>query len=113
MRLPFPEDSFDVAVTSCTFCSVPDPLRGLCELYRVLRPAGRLLMFEHVRSRSPIIGLALDLMTLWMRRLGTEMNRDTVSNVIEAGFQIDRVDSVYVDIVLAIRSSKPVTELSK
>ncbi|MCK6485889.1 MAG: methyltransferase domain-containing protein [Phycisphaerae bacterium] len=107
MNLMFPDGSFDTAVTSCTFCSVPDPVRALRELYRVLRPGGKLLMFEHVRSRNPVFGLTLDLMTLWTRRLGTEMNRDTVGNVIKAGFEITRIDSVYLDIILAIRGRKP------
>ena len=35
-RLPFADGSFDTVATSCTFCSVPDPVRGLCELRRVL-----------------------------------------------------------------------------
>lgn len=107
MNLAFPDASFDTIATSCTFCSVPDPMRGLRELFRVLRPGGQLLMFEHVRSRTPIFGLTLDLMTLWTRRLGTEMNRDTVANILKAGFRITRIESVYLDIILAIHGYKP------
>ncbi|HKQ47558.1 MAG TPA: class I SAM-dependent methyltransferase [Phycisphaerae bacterium] len=112
MDLTFLDASFDMAVTSCTFCSVPDPVRALRELYRVLRPGGKLLMIEHVRSRNTIFGLTLDLMTLWTRRLGTEMNRDTVSNVLKAGFEITSIDSVYLDIILAIRGRKPRSAIS-
>lgn len=106
-KLPFADGGFDTVATSCTLCSVPEPVRALQELYRVLRPGGRLLMFEHVRSRNSLLGLALDLMTVWTRRAGTEMNRDTVGNVLKAGFQILRVESVYLDIILAIRGRKP------
>lgn len=42
MALPFPDGSFDTAITSCMLCSVPDPMRALGELHRVLRPDGRL-----------------------------------------------------------------------
>jgi ubiquinone/menaquinone biosynthesis C-methylase UbiE len=46
--LPFDGASFDTAIASCVFCSVPDPLLGLRELRRVLVPDGQLLLLEHV-----------------------------------------------------------------
>lgn len=106
-NLAFSDNSFDTVVSSCTMCSVPNPVRALNELYRVLRPGGRLLMFEHVRSRSWVLGLALDFMTLWTRLLGTAMNRDTVASVLKAGFKIVRIESVYLDIILSIYAVKP------
>jgi SAM-dependent methyltransferase len=106
LALPFPDSSFDTAVTSCTMCSVPDPVRALRELHRVLRPDGRLLMFEHVRSRQFLLAWVLDLMTIWTRRTGTEMNRDTLSNARIAGFQITSVQCAYLDIILAVRAVK-------
>ena len=109
-NLKFRDAVFDTVATSCTLCSVPDPLRALRELYRVLRPGGRLLMFEHVRSRNPLFGLALDVMTWWTRLTGTEMNRDTIATARSAGFQLTRINSVYLDIILAIRGIKPANE---
>ena len=106
-NLLFPDASFDTVVTSCTMCSVPDPVRAFREFHRVLRPGGRLLMFEHVRSRNPILGFTLDLMTLWTRLWGTEMNRDTLANAGKAGFVITHIESVYLDIILAVRALKP------
>lgn len=106
-NLKFPEASFDTVVTSCTMCSVPDPVRAFREFYRVLRPGGTLLMFEHVRSSNPILGFALDFMTLWTRLGGTEMNRETLANARAAGFRITQVDSIYLDIILAVRGTKP------
>jgi ubiquinone/menaquinone biosynthesis C-methylase UbiE len=106
LNLCFPDDSFDTVVTSCTMCSVPNPRRALDELHRVLRPGGKLLMFEHLRSRNPILGFALDLMTLWTRRGGTEMNRRTLETVSAANFRITTVESVFLDIILAIHAMK-------
>ena len=108
LNLCFADASFDTVVTSCTMCSVPDPLRAFQELHRVLRPGGRLLMFEHVRSRNLLLGLALDLMTLWSRPLGTEMNRNTLSHAVAAGFRLTRVESVFLDIIIAVEGRKSV-----
>lgn len=106
LNLCFLDDSFDTVVTSCTMCSVPNPKRALEELYRVLRPGGKLLMFEHMRSRNQILGFALDLMTLWTRRSGTEMNRRTLETVSATNFRITKVESVFLDIILAIHATK-------
>jgi ubiquinone/menaquinone biosynthesis C-methylase UbiE len=76
---------FDTIVSVCTFCSVPDPVRGLLELHRVLAPAGRLLAFEHVRSRLGPIAVMQDLLTPLSRRVGPDLNRDTLGNLARAG----------------------------
>lgn len=104
-RLPFRDDAFDSVVSVCSFCSIPDPVRGLRELHRVLRHGGRILLFEHVRSRIPGIGLMQDLITPLTRRFGPDMNRDTVSNVTRAGFRILREKNVYLDIVKAVEGA--------
>jgi len=106
-QLADPDESFDTAMTACTFCSVPDPVRGLREIYRVLKPGGQLLMFEHVRSQVPLVGLFLDALTYLSRRVGPELNRDTVANVRRAGFEIVEVRNVYFDILKAIEARKP------
>ena len=105
-QLEFPDDSFDTVVTVHTFCSVPKPVAGLRELYRVLKPGGQILAFEHVRSRIGPLGVFLDLMTPLSRRVGPDMNRDTVGNVQRAGFRIRREENVYLDIVKIIEGVK-------
>jgi ubiquinone/menaquinone biosynthesis C-methylase UbiE len=105
-QLPFPNDTFDTVVTVCTFCSVPKPVSGLRELHRVLKPGGQILMFEHVRSRIGPLGVVLDLMTPLSRRVGPDLNRDTVGNVQKAGFRIRREENVYLDIVKIIEGVK-------
>jgi ubiquinone/menaquinone biosynthesis C-methylase UbiE len=106
-QLEYPDDTFDTVLTACTFCSVPDPVRGLRELYRVLKPGGQLLMFEHVRSNVPMVGLMLDVLTYVSRLMGPDLNRDTAANVRRAGFQILREQNVYFDIVRTIEAVKP------
>jgi ubiquinone/menaquinone biosynthesis C-methylase UbiE len=105
-RLAFRDDSFDTVVTSCTFCSVPDPVAGLRELRRVLKPGGELRMFEHTGSRWFPFNVMLNVMTPITRRFGPDMNRDTVSNVLKAGFHLRSVRNVYLDVVKIIVAGK-------
>ena len=105
-KLDYPDDMFDTVVTVCTFCSVPKPIVGLRELRRVLKPGGQILMFEHMRSGVAQFGVLLDLMTPLTRKLGPDLNRDTVGNVLKAGFRLRRIENVYMDIVRIIEAVK-------
>ena len=106
-QLGFRDNSVDTIVTSCTFCSVPDPVKGLKELLRVLKPGGMMLMFEHVRSNIFWMGLMMELLTLLTRRVGPELNRDTHTNIIKAGFRLTREVNVYLDMVKLFEAIKP------
>ena len=63
-------------------------------------------MFEHVRSRIGPLGILLDLMTPLSRRVGPDLNRDTVGNGQNAGLRIRREENVYLDIVKSIEGVK-------
>jgi ubiquinone/menaquinone biosynthesis C-methylase UbiE len=106
-EMPFDEGSFDQIYTSCTFCSVPNPVAGLKALYRVLKPGGRLFMFEHTGSRWYPFRYMMNAMTLLSERLGPSMNRRTVDNVRAAGFRITEVNNVFLDVVKTIKAVKP------
>ena len=105
--MDFPDGTFDQVFTSCTFCSVPDPVNGLRSLRRVLKPGGTLGMFEHTGSRFFPFSAMLSLMTPLTRRFGPELNRDTSSNVEKAGFVNVEVEPVYLDVVKIIRAVNP------
>jgi len=106
-EMDFPDASFDQIFTSCTFCSVPDPVKGLTALRRVLKPGGYLGMFEHTGSRYFPFNAMLNLMNPVARRIGPEINRDTVSNVRAAGFEITKVTNIYLDVVKTIEAIEP------
>lgn len=92
--LPFADDTFDTAVATLVFCTIPDPVAAIAELARVLKPGGRLLFIEHVRSDDP--GLAR-----WQDRLekpwrfmgdGCHCNRDTEATLGASAFEIETIE---------------------
>jgi ubiquinone/menaquinone biosynthesis C-methylase UbiE len=88
-QLPFADAYFDSVVCTLVFCSVNDPLRGLQEILRVLKPGGQFLMVEHVRAQGHITAFVQDLLTPFTRLFvgNCHWNRRTEQTVHEAGFQ--------------------------
>ena len=90
--LPFDDDSFDTAVSTLVLCGVSDQPRSVREIHRVLRPGGRLLFIEHVRSDDPGLAAQQDRMNGLNRFLvGCECNRPTLSSIQAAGFSVTEV----------------------
>jgi ubiquinone/menaquinone biosynthesis C-methylase UbiE len=89
-KLEFPDNSFDAAVATFVFCSVPVPVQGLRELGRLTRPDGDIWLVEHVRINQPaVIGRIMDLLNPFVVRIwGANINRQTVENVKLAGLQV-------------------------
>lgn len=101
--LDFPEQTFDIVLATFVFCSVPDPVLGLREARRVCKPAGKLLLLEHVRPGGRVLGRVFDLLNPAARRLlGPEINRRTVRNVEAAGWRIIEVETLVSDVVKLI-----------
>ncbi len=106
----FRENTFDTVVTVCVLCTVKHPIVYLEEIKRVLKPEGKLIMFEHVLSKNPLYALALKTMSNFTERLeGTYLDRNTVNNAEKAGFEILSHKNVYLDIVKAL-VAKPVQQ---
>jgi len=88
-HLKFKDNSFDYVVATCVFCSVPNPIKGLEEIRRVLKPTGKLIMIEHVLSKNLIIALIEQIHNPLTRFLfGVNINRNTKQNIIKAGMSI-------------------------
>lgn len=95
--MPFPDNSFDAALSTWTMCTIPDVDAALAELRRVLRPGGKLHFVEH--------GLAPDGgVVRWQHRLeplqkrlfgGCHLTRRIPELVTAAGFTIDELDVFY------------------
>lgn len=81
--LPFEDNSFDTVVSTLVLCTVTDPEAALAEVRRVLRPGGRLLFCEHVRSDSPRLARWQDrLADTWaVFADGCRCNRETLATI--------------------------------
>jgi ubiquinone/menaquinone biosynthesis C-methylase UbiE len=91
--LPFEDDSFDVAVSTLVLCAVDDQPRALKELRRVLRPGGRLLFMEHVRSEEARLARMQDRMNRINNIVAhCDCNRPTLDSIRAAGFSIEKVE---------------------
>jgi ubiquinone/menaquinone biosynthesis C-methylase UbiE len=93
-ELPFPDSSFDTVALTLVLCTVPDPDRALAEIARVLKPGGRLLFLEHVRSDDPSLAR-------WQDRLhgpwfafghGCHCNRDTLATIERSPLEVEHAE---------------------
>jgi ubiquinone/menaquinone biosynthesis C-methylase UbiE len=91
--LPFADDSIDTVVFTLVLCTVPDPAAALTEAARVLRPGGKLLFVEHVRSRHPGLARWQDRLETPWRFLadGCHCNRETLATIEASPFKLEQV----------------------
>jgi len=92
--IPFDDDTFDTAVATLVLCTVPDPVAAIAELSRVLKPGGRLLFIEHVRSEDPSSARWQDRFEKPWRFMadGCHCNRDTAATLTASSFEIESID---------------------
>lgn len=89
--LDFPDASFDTVVCTLGLCTIPDPRRAVAEARRVLRPGGRILLLEHVRSSSlPIRLLQRLLEPLAVRFAADHLTREPLDYLAAEGFTVEQ-----------------------
>jgi ubiquinone/menaquinone biosynthesis C-methylase UbiE len=106
--LEFDDQSFDTVVSTLTLCTIPDPRQAAREVYRVLRPGGRFLLLEHVRSPVPVVrAVQRALEPLAVRFEADHLLRQPRVYLEEAGFDIERFERSKWGIVERIVARKP------
>jgi ubiquinone/menaquinone biosynthesis C-methylase UbiE len=92
-ELDFRDESFDTVVCTLGLCTIPDPRRAISEAHRVLRPGGKLILLEHVRSPSlPVRTLERVLEPLSVRFQADHLTREPLDYLQTEGFEVERLE---------------------
>jgi ubiquinone/menaquinone biosynthesis C-methylase UbiE len=91
--LDFPDESFDTVVITLALCTIPDDRKAAAEAFRVLRPGGRLIFMEHVRSPSlPVRAMQRMLDPLAVRFEADHLLREPLDYLSDAGFEVESAE---------------------
>ena len=106
--LDFPDASFDTVVSTLALCTIPDDRAAVSEVKRVLRPGGRFLLLEHVRSPVTAIRLGQRLLEpLALRFEGDHLLREPLEHLHAEGFELQQVLRSKLGIVERVAARKP------
>jgi ubiquinone/menaquinone biosynthesis C-methylase UbiE len=106
--LSFEDGSFDTVVCTYALCSVPDEAQAITEMARVLKPGGRLILVDHIRSSSTVI--------FWLQRIyefipartkGEYMTRRPALHVVASDFDIQARDRLRAGVIERLVALKP------
>ena len=107
-RLEFPDDSFDTVICTLALCTIPDDARAVAEMNRVLKPGGKLILMEHVRSPRPVVRAvqrALEVLTLRLQH--DHLTREPLRHMRKAGFEVVELRRLKLGIVERLVARKP------
>jgi len=106
--LEFPDESFDTVVCTLALCTIPDDRAAVSEAKRVLRPGGRFLLLEHVRSPNMAVRLSQRLLDpLAVRFGGDHLLREPLDHLDAEGFEIQQQIRSKLGLVERIAALKP------
>ena len=106
--LPFPDKAFDTVVMTLSLCTIPDDSEAVAEASRVLRPGGRLLLLEHVRSPIlPVRAVQRVLDPLFVRFQADHLLREPLDLLEDASLEVKRLERSKWGIVEQVSARKP------
>ncbi len=106
--LDFGDESFDTVVCTLSLCTIPDDRTAVGEVRRVLRPGGRFLLLEHVRS--PVLPIRLGqrlLEPLAVRFEADHLLREPLEHLQAEGFEVEELGRSKLGIVERVAARKP------
>ena len=106
--LPFADATFDTVTFCLVLCTIPDDRRALAEGVRVLRPGGRIVVFEHTRSPNLAVRLVEHVMEPFTARFqGDHMLRDPIDHVVQLGLTVEHLEWRFFGVMERLVATKP------
>ena len=94
-------------VITLALCSIPDERKAIAEAWRVLRPGGRILLREHVRTSLLAVRAIQHVLNIFTVRFqGDHLVREPLKQLRAVGFQIDHVERSKLGIVVRVLARK-------
>ncbi len=106
--LDLPDARFDTVVSTLALCSIPDDRRAVTEIRRVLRPGGRFLLLEHVRSPIFLLRAVQRLLDpIFVRFAADHVLREPLDHLAAERFVVDRLERSKWGIVERVSAHLP------
>jgi ubiquinone/menaquinone biosynthesis C-methylase UbiE len=111
VELPYPDDHFETVVFAFVLCTIPNDRRAVAEAVRVLRPGGRLLLVEHVRSPNLIVRTIERVAEpITLRRMADHLLREPLDRILAEGLEIETLERSWFGAVERLAARKPETD---
>lgn len=97
-EIPLEDKAADTVLVTYTLCTIPEVVRALKGMRRVLKPGGRMIFCEH--GRAPDDGVFK-----WQQRItpywkpmagGCELSRPIPDLIRQGGFAIEKMETMYL-----------------
>ena len=106
--LDLPDSRFDTVVATLALSSIPDYRRAVAEARRVLRPGGRFIVLDFVRSPLLTVRAIQRLLGPFMvRRYAFHLQREPIGPMTAEGFVVAQSERLRWGTVERIRAQKP------
>ena len=107
-HLDFADESFDTVTCTLSLCTIPDDRTAVREAMRVLRPGGRFVLMEHVRSPVRAIRTAERVLEpIFLRLEHDHLTREPLDHLGAVGFDAESVERSKLGIVERVVARKP------
>lgn len=97
-EIPLDDNSADTVVLTYTLCTIPDWLKAVQQMRRVLKPGGKLLFSEHGKAPDEAVRRWQNRINPYWNKIagGCHLNRDIPMMLQEGGFQLKELETLYV-----------------